>query len=175
MVANIATPRNSRHHPATHSFALHLQIANLRRIEIIEAAAQCVPTGDQLYRSTNNEPVATSSAAAAPPTVAGSTAATPSAAGGPHTTEDGDAANTLGLNRTLGASSMVGGTLDSSAAAAASAGSEAAAVLAAVGSGVAGSCKAAALLYSELDVTHPTRKLTQAELYRRMVWELKTQ
>jgi hypothetical protein len=71
---------------------------------------------------------------------------------------------------------MAGGALDSSAAAAAAgAGSEVAAVLAAVGSGVAASCKAAALLYSELDVTHPTRKLTQAELYKRMVWELKTQ
>jgi hypothetical protein len=77
---------------------------------------------------------------------------------------------------------MAGGTADGSGGtgAAATAGvtgaaSEGNAVLAAVGAGAAGSCKAAALLYSELDVTHPTRKLTQAELYKRMVWELKTQ
>jgi hypothetical protein len=153
-----------------------LQIANLRRIEMIEAAAQGVPTGDQLYRSSNDEAVTTSSVAPAAATAAGSTAATPTAVGGPHTTEDGDTADTLGLSRTMGASSMAGGALDSSAAAAAAgAGSDVAAVMAVIGSGVAGSCKAAALLYSELDVTHPTRKLTQAELYRRMVWELKTQ
>lgn len=44
-----------------------------------------------------------------------------------------------------------------------------------IGSCAAGSCKAEDLLYPELDVTYPGRKLTQAELYRRMVWELKSQ
>eukprot|EP00775_Hariotina_reticulata_P010178 gene10178-10338_t len=37
-----------------------------------------------------------------------------------------------------------------------------------------GELKAADLLYPELEVTLPQKKLTQVELYRRMVWELKT-
>jgi hypothetical protein len=163
-----------------------MQIANMRRIEIIEAAAQGLPTGDQLYRSIDGEAAATSAAAAAPGAAgaAGSVSAAGAAAAASQHAEEADGTDTLGFAQTGAANSNAGGTLNGSAAASAGAAAdlsgagsaaEGSAVLAAVGGGAAASCKAAALLYSELDVTHPTRKLTQAELYKRIVWELKTQ
>lgn len=48
-------------------------------------------------------------------------------------------------------------------------------LLARIGNCEASDCKAEDLLYPELDVTYPGRKRVQAELYKRMVWELKTQ
>lgn len=172
------------------------QVANLRRIEMIESAAQGLPTGDQLYRtsssSSNNKDAAIAAAAAAaaaatiggPAAGSGAAAVTASTAGG-RTADESEPAD--GLSRTLGSNSIAGSAPDGSAAvstagllpgtsaAARAAGNEVQRLLASVGSCPAAACQAKDLVYSELDVTYPTRKLTQVQLYKRMVWELKTQ
>lgn len=82
-----------------------------------------------------------------------------------------------------GSISMAGSTTDGSTASAreslrdsgAPSATAAQQLLAKIGDIAAKDCKARDLLYPELDATYPGRKLTQAELYRRMVWELKSQ